>query len=67
MEPGMTKTPPRYPYIELMFSLNGQRRGRPRTPDMNPPPACLLADTIERTTTSNDPPYIATHETDERG
>ena len=67
MEPGMTKTPPRYPYIELMFSLNGQRRGRPRTPDMNPPPACLLAYITARATTNNAPPYITTHETDERG
>lgn len=42
MELGMTKTPPRYPYIELMFSLNGQRRGRSRTSHENtPPPACL--------------------------
>lgn len=59
----MTKTPPRYPYIELMFAKQAKtgRRGEPETSS-----ACLLADTIERTTTSNAQPYITTHGPSER-
>lgn len=60
----MTKTPPRYPYIELMFAKQAKtgRRGEPE-----PSSACLLAYITAQATTSNAPPYITTHETDERG
>lgn len=51
----------REPYIELMFSLNGQRRGRSRTSDMNPPPGLLACLITVRMTTEYVPPYSPTH------